>query len=273
MTASTEGPGRQLRGVGAAGVPELQIEGVSKLYATADGDPTWALLDVTLAVPPGEFLCAIGPSGCGKTTLLNLIAGFISPTRGELIFDGKPLGAPSPERGVVFQEYALFPWLTALRNVEFGLKSQGLSRKERREKAMEALAMVGLERAADRYPFELSGGMRQRVAVSRALVNRPRILLMDEPFAAVDSLTRTSLQEELMRIWQEVGLTVFFITHNIEEAVFLGDRILVMSPHPGRIQEVVDVELPRPRDRSDPDFGRIYAHVNGIFHAPEAAAQ
>jgi NitT/TauT family transport system ATP-binding protein len=250
----------------------VEISGASKLYATADGEPSWALLDVSLSIRPGEFTCAIGPSGCGKTTILNMIAGFIEPTTGTVAFDGMPIRGPAPERGVVFQEYALFPWLTARRNVEFGLKMKGVPTYERRKQALDALGMVGLDRAADRYPFELSGGMRQRVAVARALVNRPRILLMDEPFAAVDALTRVTLQTELLRIWEDVGLTVFFITHNIEEAVFLGTRIVVMSPHPGRIVEVVDNPLPYPRDRSDPAFGRLYSRVNGIFHRREPVA-
>ena len=244
----------------------VEIDNVSKLYPSAEGKATWALLDVSLAIPDGEFICAIGPSGCGKTTLLNMIAGFIDPTHGEVRFDGEPITGAAPERGVVFQEYALFPWLTAQRNVEFGLKMQGMSRAERRDRAAEVLEMVGLAGAAKRYPFELSGGMRQRVAVARALVNHPRILLMDEPFAAVDALTRSTLQTELLRIWEDIGITIFFITHNIEEAVYLGDRILVMSPNPGRVQEVVDVDLPRPRQRSDAEFGKLYAQVSGIFH-------
>lgn len=244
----------------------VAIEHVSKLFPSTEGEPTWALLDVSLSIRDGEFMCAIGPSGCGKTTLLNLIAGFIEPTRGELRFDKTPISGPAPERGVVFQEYALFPWLTAQRNVEFGLKMQGMAKAERRERANEALDLVGLADAARRYPFELSGGMRQRVAVARALVNHPRILLMDEPFAAVDALTRASLQTELLRIWEEIGITIFFITHNIEEAVYLGDRIVVMSPNPGQIQETVEVDIARPRNRSEPEFGRLYAKVNGIFH-------
>jgi NitT/TauT family transport system ATP-binding protein len=249
---------------------EVKIEGVSKLYASAEGEPAWGLLDVALSIHAGEFLCAIGPSGCGKTTLLNLIAGFIRPSRGSLLFDGEPIVGPAPNRGVVFQEYALFPWLTARRNVEFGIKMQGVPKAERRQKADESLALVGLAHAAERYPYELSGGMRQRVAVARALVNHPRILLMDEPFAAVDALTRSSLQNELLLIWDNLKITIFFITHNIEEAVFLGDRIVVMSPHPGQIQEIVEVDLPRPRDRSDPNFGKLYARVSGIFHRQEA---
>ena len=249
----------------------VEVRNVSKLYATADDAPSWALLDVSLAIAPGEFVCAIGPSGCGKTTLLNMIAGFIEPTTGSVLFDGTPVEGAAPDRGVVFQEYALFPWLTARRNVEFGLRMRGVPRAERARQALAALSLVGLERAADRYPFELSGGMRQRVAVARALVNRPRILLMDEPFAAVDALTRATLQQELLRIWREIGLSIFFITHNIEEAVFLGNRIVVMSPHPGRIVEIVDNPLPYPRERSAHAFGRLYAEVNGIFHAGDGA--
>lgn len=249
----------------------LEIHNVSKLYATADGNPTWALLDVSLSIRPGEFLCAIGPSGCGKTTVLNLIAGFISPTLGSIKLDGAPISGPSPERGVVFQEYALFPWLTARKNIEFGPRMRGVARRQRRTLAEEALTMVGLQHAADRYPFELSGGMRQRVAVARALVNHPRILLMDEPFAAVDALTRATLQTELLRIWQEVGLSVLFITHNIEEAVYLSNRIVVMSPHPGRIVEIIDNPMAYPRDRSDPEFGLLYAKVSGVFHSQEAS--
>jgi len=278
MPTRTEGLRAAAQPPGAAAAPGahggggVRIANVSKLFASAEGEPTWALLDVSVDIRPGEFLCAIGPSGCGKTTLLNLIAGYIEPTRGTVGFDGKPVTGPAPDRGVVFQEYALYPWLTARQNAEFGLRMRGVPKAERRALAEESLALVGLARAADRYPFELSGGMRQRVAVARALVNRPRILLMDEPFAAVDALTRTTLQVELLRIWEEVGLSIFFITHNIEESVFLGDRILVMTPHPGRIHEVVGVDLPRPRDRSDAAFGRVYAHVSRIFHSQEGFA-
>lgn len=251
---------------GHGGGGSVTVNGVSKLYASADGEPSWALLNVSLDVRPGEFLCAIGPSGCGKTTLLNMMAGFIQPTRGAVLFDGAPIAGPGPGQGVVFQDYALFPWLTAQRNVEFGLQMRGVGKAERRDRARKSLDMVGLLAAADRYPFELSGGMRQRVAVARALVNEPRILLMDEPFAAVDALTRVTLQTELLRIWQEIGFTVFFITHNIEESVFLGDRIVVMASRPGRIEAVIDNPLPRPRNRGEAAFGALYARVNDAFH-------
>ncbi|VFR18873.1 ABC-type nitrate/sulfonate/bicarbonate transport system, ATPase component [plant metagenome] len=245
--------------------PAVSLNGVSQLYASAGGQLNWAVSDVDLDIGQGEFVCAIGPSGCGKTTLLNMIAGFLRPTLGSVRALGNDVVGPAPDRGVVFQEYALFPWLTARRNVEFGLKQQGMPPAQRRTRAGELLALTGLSHAADRYPFELSGGMRQRVAVARALATQPRVLLMDEPFAAIDALTRATLQDELLRIWQELGLSVFFITHNIEEAVFLAQRVVVMSPHPGRIERIVDVPLPYPRDRGDPAFGAIYAQINAIF--------
>lgn len=252
--------------------PAVSLSGVSQLYASAAGQLSWAVSDVDLEIGAGEFVCAIGPSGCGKTTLLNMIAGFLRPTLGTVRALGHDVLGPAPERGVVFQEYALFPWLTARRNVEFGLKQQGMDRAQRRERAAALLEMTGLSHAAERYPFELSGGMRQRVAVARALATQPRVLLMDEPFAAIDALTRATLQQELLRIWQELGISVFFITHNIEEAVFLAQRVVVMSPHPGRIERIVEVPLPYPRDRSDPAFGAVYAQINTIFaHAGQEA--
>ncbi|MFJ2991254.1 ABC transporter ATP-binding protein [Pandoraea sp. NPDC087047] len=245
--------------------PAVSIQGVSQLYTTRSGDLNWALTDVDLELGDHEFVCAIGPSGCGKTTLLNLIAGFLKPTLGTVAVHGAAVQGPGPDRGVVFQEYALFPWLSTRRNVEFGLKQQGVARAERRRLAEELLALVGLAHAGDRYPFELSGGMRQRVAVARALATRPRVLLMDEPFAAIDALTRSLLQDELLRVWRELKLSVFFITHNIEEAVFLAQRVVVMSPHPGRIHEIVDVPLPYPRERGDPAFGQIYERIGRVF--------
>ena len=247
----------------------VEIRGVSKLYPAAGQKPSWALQDVSLDIRAGEFMCAIGPSGCGKTTLLNMVAGFLQPTRGSIRFGGREIGGPGSDRGVVFQEYALLPWLTARRNVEFGLRQQNVPPAERRRIVDQFLALAGLTHAAERYPFELSGGMRQRVAVVRALVTKPRILLMDEPFAAVDALTRATLQEELLRIWKEVGLGIFFITHNIEEAVFLAQRIVIMSPFPGRIKEIVEVDLPYPRDRGATAFGDLYNRVSRAFHQSE----
>lgn len=247
----------------------VEVRGVSKLYPATGRKPSWALQDVSLDIRSGEFMCAIGPSGCGKTTLLNMIAGFLEPTRGTVTLDGRTISGPGSDRGVVFQEYALFPWLTARKNIEFGLRQQKVPPEERRCIVDQFLELAGLSHAADRYPFELSGGMRQRVAVVRALVTKPRILLMDEPFAAVDAMTRATLQEELLRIWKEVGLGIFFITHNIEESVFLAQRIVVMSPFPGRIKEIVTVDLRYPRDRGSAEFGAMYSRVSRAFHEGE----
>lgn len=244
----------------------IDIQNVSKIYASADDSTAWALQDVSVQLHKGEFVCAIGPSGCGKTTLLNIIGGFTEPTEGKALQDGAPITAPGPDRGVVFQEYALFSWLTSRENIEFSLRVKGVPKKERRERAEHYLDLIGLRRAADRYPGELSGGMRQRVAVARALINEPEILLMDEPFAAVDAMTRATLQEELLRLWQTLGLSILFITHNIEEAAFLASRIIIMSPHPGRIKEIVSVDLPYPRDRGSPEFAAVYSRVDRAFH-------
>ncbi|GKX33927.1 MAG: nitrate ABC transporter ATP-binding protein [Rhizobiaceae bacterium MnEN-MB40S] len=244
----------------------IEIKNVSKIYATSDDSATWALQGVSVNIEQGEFICAIGPSGCGKTTLLNIIGGFITPTEGDALLNGNAIQGPGPDRGVVFQEYALFSWLTSRENIEFPMRLKGVSKADRRAMSDKYLEMINLTHAADRYPGELSGGMRQRVAVARALVNEPQLLLMDEPFAAVDAMTRTSLQEEVLRLWEKLKFSVLFITHNIEEAVFLSSKIIIMSPHPGRIKEIVPVDLPYPRDRTSPDFGALYAKVNEAFH-------
>lgn len=244
----------------------IEIKNVSKIYATSDDSATWALQGVSVNIEQGEFICAIGPSGCGKTTLLNIIGGFITPTEGDALLNGNAIQEPGPDRGVVFQEYALFSWLTSRENIEFPMRLKGVSKADRRAMSDKYLEMINLTHAADRYPGELSGGMRQRVAVARALVNEPQLLLMDEPFAAVDAMTRTSLQEEVLRLWEKLKFSVLFITHNIEEAVFLSSKIIIMSPHPGRIKEIVPVDLPYPRDRTSPDFGALYAKVNEAFH-------
>jgi NitT/TauT family transport system ATP-binding protein len=246
--------------------PLIEARAVSQIYSTNNGTPGWALKNASLAIDPGEFVCVIGPSGCGKSTLLHMIAGFITPTDGELRFRGEPILKPGPERGVVFQEYALFAWMTALQNVEFGPRVRGVARAERRERALRYLDLVGLRRAADRYPHELSGGMRQRIAVARALVNQPEVLLMDEPFAAVDAITRAGLQEELLRLWKELGISVLFITHNIDEAIFLGQRIIVMSPHPGTIRSSILLDLPYPRDRTSTSFAQAYSRVGAELY-------
>jgi NitT/TauT family transport system ATP-binding protein/sulfonate transport system ATP-binding protein len=196
----------------------------------------------------------IGPSGCGKTTLLSIVAGFERPTSGEILVDDQPIDGPGADRGVVFQEYALFPWLTLRQNVEYGPRERRVPPGEARNIVDRTLRLVNLEGADHRYPHELSGGMRQRVALARVLVNDPKILLMDEPFAAVDAQTRAALQRELARLWAETGKTVLFVTHSVEEAVLLGDRVIAMTPRPARVKEDVAVALPRPRDPTSPAF-------------------
>ena len=224
----------------------LTINNLSKTYF----DPyaakhLTAVHDVSLDVPEGEFVSIVGPSGCGKTTILNMIAGFLPASSGEIIVDGRLVSGPGPDRGVVFQSHALFPWKTVLENVAFGPKMRGVGLKEREAIALDYLALAGLSHAAERYPNELSGGMQQRVGVVRALANEPAVLLMDEPFASVDAQTRMTLQEELTRIWQARRPTILFITHDVPEAVFLANRVVVLSK--GRVLEQVEIDLPRPR--------------------------
>jgi NitT/TauT family transport system ATP-binding protein len=227
-------------------VKTLAIRHLSKTYFDAyAGAHVNAVQDVSLEVPEGEFVSIVGPSGCGKTTILNMVAGFIPPSRGEILVGGRAVAGPGPDRGVVFQSFALFPWKTVLENVAFGPKMRGIARPEREKIAREFLALAGLSHAAERYPNELSGGMQQRVGVVRALANEPDVLLMDEPFASVDAQTRMTLQEELTRIWQERRPTVLFITHDVGEAVFLANRVVVLSK--GRVLKELDIPLPRPR--------------------------
>ncbi|MBN8941109.1 MAG: ABC transporter ATP-binding protein [Rhizobiales bacterium] len=224
----------------------LSLKSLSKTYFDAyAGVHVTAVHDVSLDIAEGEFVAIVGPSGCGKSTILNMIAGFIPVSGGEILVGGRPVKGPGPDRGVVFQSFALFPWKTVLDNVGFGPKMRGVPKPERDAIAREYLALAGLSEAAGRYPNELSGGMQQRVGVVRALANRPDVLLMDEPFASVDAQTRMTLQEELTRIWQERRPTVLFITHDVAEAVFLASRVVVLSK--GRVKEQVEVPLPRPR--------------------------
>ncbi|HEU0059409.1 MAG TPA: ABC transporter ATP-binding protein [Hyphomicrobiaceae bacterium] len=224
----------------------LRVRNLSKTYFDPyAGTKVTAVRDVSLEVAAGEFACIVGPSGCGKTTVLNLVAGFIPATSGEILLDGRPVKGPGPDRGVVFQSFALFPWRTVLDNVAFGPKMRGIGKLEREKIARQYLALAKLSDAAERYPNELSGGMQQRVGVVRALANEPDVLLMDEPFASVDAQTRMTLQEELTRIWQEKRPTVLFITHDVAEAVFLGNRVIVLSK--GQVLEEIAVDLPRPR--------------------------
>jgi NitT/TauT family transport system ATP-binding protein len=227
-------------------VTSLDIRNLKKTYFDPyAGTHVTAVHDVSLSVKQGEFVSIVGPSGCGKTTILNMIAGFMPVTGGEILVGGKKVTGPGPDRGVVFQNFALFPWKTVLDNVAFGPKMRGVARPEREKIAHEYLALAKLTEAAGRYPNELSGGMQQRVGVVRALANEPDVLLMDEPFASVDAQTRMTLQEELTRIWQAKKPTVIFITHDVAEAVFLADRVVVLSK--GRVLKELDVHLPRPR--------------------------
>lgn len=224
----------------------LSIRNLAKTYFDPyAGEHVTAVKDISLDVEQGEFVSVVGPSGCGKTTVLNMIAGFIPHSGGEILLNGKAIDGPGPERGVVFQSFALFPWKTVLDNVGFGPKMRGVPKAERDKIAHEYLALAGLTHAANRYPNELSGGMQQRVGVVRALANNPAVLLMDEPFASVDAQTRMTLQEELTRIWQERRPTVIFITHDVPEAVFLANRVVVLSK--GRVLDQIKVDLPRPR--------------------------
>jgi ABC-type nitrate/sulfonate/bicarbonate transport system ATPase subunit len=218
------------------------------------GERVIALDDICLDIQRGEFVTVIGPSGCGKTTLLNTVAGFEQPSAGELLMDGRPIDGPGADRGVVFQEYALFPWLTLRQNVAYGPRERGVPRETAREIVDRTLRLVGLVGVDERYPHELSGGMRQRAALARVLANDPSILLMDEPFAAVDAQTRAALQRELARLWAETKKTVLFVTHSVEEAVLLADRVVAMTPRPGRIHADVTIALERPRDPTSPAF-------------------
>ncbi|GAC1440453.1 MAG: ATP-binding cassette domain-containing protein [Mycobacteriales bacterium] len=229
----------------------LHVDGVSRLF-DGTGGRTLALDEVSFDVTEGEFVCIVGPSGCGKSTLLDLLAGHQTPDRGHIYAHGEQVRGPNRRRMVIFQEHALFPWLTARKNVELGLELAGAGRAERRDSATEWLERVNLGRFADSLVHELSGGMRQRVAIARALALEPEVLLMDEPFAALDAQTRDQMHGELQQLWQATGTTVVFITHNVRESVLLGDRVAVMSAHPGRIRCVVDVDLPRPRHMEDP---------------------
>ena len=253
-------------------MPKLSIQSLTKSFSNRNG-ALHALDDVTLDVENGEFLVLVGASGCGKSTLLNLIAGLERPDGGQVLMDGVRVKDPGPDRSVVFQDGALFPWLTAQKNVEFGLKRMGLSAKDRAEKAHHCLRLVKLEKFANAFIHELSGGMRQRIAIARALAVEPKILLMDEPFSALDAQTREDLYVELQEIWVRLETTVVFVTHNVREAVTLGDRVVLMTGRPGRIQEIFPVRILRPRHIDDVDVAHLarqismamrhgHAHVN-----------
>lgn len=228
-------------------MPLIQASGISKVYISDKGEPTLALDDFNLNVEKKEFVSIVGPSGCGKTTFLLLVAGLEPSTSGDLALEGKPVLGPDPAHAIVFQEYLLFPWRTVWQNVEFGPEVRGFPKRKRRQLVEKYLKLVGLDGFEKRYPHELSGGMKQKAAIARALCNEPKVLLMDEPFASLDALTRETLQQELLRIWQQTEATVLFVTHSIAEAVYLSDRVVVLSPRPGRIRGTVNIDLQRPR--------------------------
>ena len=242
----------------------LTVENLNKTYIS-QGSETPALVDINLRIAEGEFLCLLGPSGCGKSTLLKIIAGLIPATSGRIAINGKAVSGPGPERAVVFQDYALFPWMTVRDNVEFGLEARKLPPAERRQVSSRLLKVVGLSDFAERFPHQLSGGMKQRVSIARALAVDPSLLLMDEPFGALDAQTRQLLQDELLRIWREYRKTVVFVTHSIEEAIYLSDRIAVMTARPGRIKQIVMVPELRPRDMASVDMNQRQREVRAVL--------
>ena len=253
----------------------IAIEGLSKSFETARRTSHLALTDISLDVADGEFVSILGPSGCGKSTLLYIVGGFVQPTQGTVAVDGKPVTGPGPDRGPVFQEFALFPWKTVLGNVMYGPLERGMAKSKAEEKARALIALVHLTGYENFYPKELSGGMKQRVAIARTLAYGPSILLMDEPFGALDAHTRTGMQRELLEIWERDRKTVLFVTHSVEEAVFLSDRVVVLTRSPGRIKETIGIDLPRPRRRADLLVDRRYQtlviDIERLMDMPEQA--
>jgi len=244
----------------ALGRGRLEVRNISKSYRV-NGAPIEVLHDVSLDVAAGEFMSILGPSGCGKSTLLRLISGLERDYRGSIDQDGESITGTSLDRGIVFQEPRLFPWATVWQNIALGLKNAPISESAKRESIAAHITLVGLDGFADAYPHQLSGGMAQRTAIARGLVNRPRLLLLDEPFGALDALTRARLQIELQRIWAHEKITMILVTHDVDEAVFLGDRVVVLAPRPGRVSRIFDIRAPRPRERSDDDLVRIRNEV------------
>ncbi len=242
-------------------VPKVSLDGISLTYKTNAKGRLVALDNISLQVKPGEFVCVVGPSGCGKSTLLHLIAGLHQQSSGQVFVDGKPVSGPGTDRILIFQELGLFPWLTVGQNVEFGMKMKNISRAEREEKVQYYLRLVHLSKFRDSYTHQLSGGMRQRVALARALATEPDVLLMDEPFAALDAQTRDLLHDELERIWSETGRTIIFVTHNVREAVRLGDRMVLMTFRPGRVKQEFPIALPRPRHIEETDVARTAREI------------
>ena len=252
---------------------KLKVEDLSKKFDTTKGE-ILALNKINLEIHRREFITVIGPSGCGKTTLIRILAGLDFPTSGNVLLEGKKMEGPSAERGMVFQDYTLFPWLSVKKNVMFGLEIKGLGSLKAEAEAMEWLEIVGLAKFADAYPGQLSGGMKQRVAIARSLANRPEILFLDEPFGALDTQTRASMQAYLLKIWKNVDVTIFFVTHDLDEAVYLSDRILVLRANPGEIDELIEVPVPRPRDPGQfltPEFLATKKRLEELIRPPELA--
>jgi NitT/TauT family transport system ATP-binding protein len=252
----------------------LEISGLYKRFHSKSGEVV-ALKDINLAVHRREFMCVLGQSGCGKSTLIRILAGLETASEGQVLVDGKPVTGPGRDRGMVFQSYTLFPWLTVKENVMFGPRMAGKDNFTNDGEARQWLELVGLDKFEDSYPHQLSGGMKQRAAIARALANGPRILLMDEPFGALDPQTRQQMQSYLLQIWKNVDITIFFITHDLDEAIFLSDRILVLDPRPGRVREVVEVPVPRPRHHDQirsPEFLATKHHLETIIHPEDTHA-
>lgn len=235
---------------------EIEVRDVGKVFGGGDAVVT-ALKDIDIDIRPGEFVCLLGPSGCGKSTLLNAIAGFSAPTSGDILVKGAPVTGPGPDRGMVFQEYALFPWMSVAKNIAFGLEIKGTPKATRDAIVEKLLQKLGLSDFRDRFPKDLSGGMRQRVAIARILALDPPIMLMDEPFGALDALTRRSLQDEVLRLWEEDWKTIVFVTHSIEEAIYLGTRVVVLTYRPGTVKRDIIIDIPRPRDTSSAEFNAM----------------
>jgi NitT/TauT family transport system ATP-binding protein len=245
---------------------KIVTKGVVKTFGEGDGAVT-ALDGLDIAIPEGQFVCLLGPSGCGKSTFLFMIAGLETATSGSLEVDGQPVTGPGRERGMLFQQFALFPWRTARKNIEFGLEIRGIDAAERQRRADQWLSLMKLEGFAGLFPHQLSGGMQQRIAIARLLVNEPAVLLMDEPFAALDSQTRALLGEQLIQLWQDLRRTVVFVTHSVEEAIFLSDRLIVMTRRPGRIKADLRIDLDRPRDPTSEEFNRLRREVTQLIRA------
>jgi len=245
---------------------KIRLDAAEKRYASPRGEDLQALAPVTLDIASGEFVCLVGPSGCGKTTLVNLMAGFEKTSAGAVTIDGRPVRGTDPDHIMIFQDYGLYPWRTVLGNVLFALEAKGIKGKEALAKATEYIELVGLTKSRDSFPHQLSGGMKQRVAIARALAVEPSVLFLDEPFGALDAFTRMYLQDELLRLWQEKRPTVVFVTHDLDEAVYLGGRVVLMAPGPGRIQKVIDVPLPWPRERLGEGLGRYRRELFEEFH-------